>query len=344
MSNFGERLARGENLSVLEKSARLPLFPLSWLYGLGAGARNMLYSVRLLPAYSADVPVVSVGNISCGGTGKTPFVSMLARFVAGQGLKPVVISRGWGRAPDESLNEEARMLSEEGLQVICNPDRVKAAKDASQRYDVILLDDGFQHRRLRRNLDIVLVDATRPLCGDHLLPAGLLRECPSGLSRADFVVMTRGDLSNDTDKLRACIGRKAPGVGIAVCSLVADSLVDAAGVSRNVKDLAAKRVAAYCGIGNPGQFHTMLKSLQAEVVLFRAFPDHHKYTPEDISRIMKEADRYGAEMIITTAKDFVKSRSFDASGKSHILRVRAELTEGREALFSGLLSAIGAKG
>ncbi len=186
--------------------------PASWIYGAAVAARNARLD-RGGGVAAIDRPVVSVGNLTAGGAGKTPMVAWIADLLGAHGRKPVIAMRGYGARPPEPSDEEAEYaLRLPDVPVVADPDRLSALRrflDANPAVDSVLLDDGFQHRRLARDLDLVLIDATRETLGDRLLPAGFLREPPSALRRADAVVVTRAVRVDDAiaAKIRAAHGR-----------------------------------------------------------------------------------------------------------------------------------------
>ncbi|MCA8925488.1 MAG: tetraacyldisaccharide 4'-kinase, partial [Planctomycetes bacterium] len=189
-------LLRGERRGVGPALARALLAACAALYALVVRARNWAYARGLLRAHAAPLPVISVGNLTAGGTGKTPLVIALAQALLARGLRVAVLARGYGAARDGELNDELREIAERVPQALLVPgrDRVRSAERAALRgADVILLDDGFQHRRLRRDLDLVLVDCTDPWGPAGVLPRGLLREPRGGIRRADWVILTRAE-------------------------------------------------------------------------------------------------------------------------------------------------------
>jgi tetraacyldisaccharide 4'-kinase len=318
------------------------LLALAGLYRAGLAAGNLRFA---LPGgvRRAAVPVVSVGNLTVGGTGKTPMVAYLARLAVSLGRRPVILSRGYG-AQAGGPNEEALELERlcPGVPHVQNSDRRRAleAWAAANPCDLAILDDGFQHRRLARDLNIVLVDATAPFGYGHVLPRGLLREPPSALRRADMAVITRAELVETpalADLRQQLAGLLAPGTPVLVAKNCPTRLALANGTSHDLAWLRGREVAAACGIGNPAAFAATLRAAGATVRLFRAFPDHYAYTAEDLAQLLKAAEAVGAKRLVTTGKDFVKWRPLlghsDALGvQVAALEATLEFLEGEEVL------------
>jgi len=312
-------LVSGEARGVGPSIARAGLTVLASGYRAGLALADLR---RRLPGgvRRARCPVASVGNLTVGGTGKTPMVAYLANLVAGEGYRPLIVSRGYG-AERGAMNEEARELAERcpGIPHVQGADRLRAVRAyaAAHPCDVAILDDGFQHRRLARDLDIVLLDALRPFGYGHLLPRGLLREPPSALRRADVLVVTRADLV-DAEALARVKEAAERYAGTAAPVLTAEhrpaGLVFADGSRAPSEWLAGRTVAAACAIGNPEAFRRTLERLDARVVRLDAFRDHHAYTAEDLSRLAGAAREAGAAALVTTGKDFVKWRPLLADG------------------------------
>src|SRR5262245_5119025 len=220
--------------------------------------------------HRAGVPVVSVGNLTLGGTGKTPMVKWLARWFASRGLRVAIVSRGYGAAEGQQ-NDEAMELHQALPDVphLQNPNRVVAAARAVDEFrsQIIVLDDGFQHRRLARDLDIVLLDALEPFGFDRVFPRGTLREPLAGLARAQVVCLSRANLIDADD--RTDIRRRVAGLApqAAWCELIhaPSALVDSSGASQPLESLAGRRVAAFCGIGNPSGFRRTLESTGCQI-------------------------------------------------------------------------------
>jgi len=333
-------LVTGKSRGLLPAFLRAGLIAASAPYSLAARMRNKLYDWGWLSTNRVGVPVIVVGNLSVGGTGKTPAVEYLARFYRGYGRRVAILSRGYGVSNgrnDEALVLEANLDDVPHLQ---GADRVALARVAVEELesDLLVLDDGFQHRRLHRDLNFVLVDATQP--GRWCLPGGLLREPRSGLQRADAVVITRSDqCSADTlERLHASIANYLASKPIAHARHAPVAL-------RNSQDelspavLQGRSVAIVCGIGNPAGFRATLRELGATVVDQLLFPDHHPYHRDDVARIEGWARGLPAGVwLLTTQKDWVKLR-IDHLGERPLrwLQIALEITHGRHALEAALL-------
>lgn len=327
-------LIRGETRGPLAALARAGLRLASVPYGLGVWRRNRRYD-RGKNVHRAGVAVVSVGNLTLGGTGKTPCVEWVARFYRDLGVQVAILSRGYGSAAgrnDEAMVLEANLPDVPHLQ---DPDRVGAAARAVEELEseLLVLDDGLQHRRLHRDLDIVLIDATAPPFGDRLFPGGTLREPASSLKRAGVIVVTRTDQADPAagNELRGWLATRFPD------KPVAWSEHRPVGVD----DLRGKTVGAFCGIGNPAAFRRTLGDIGVSVADFRTFPDHHPYTRADVDDLRAWAGRLppGAA-VVTTQKDWVKLRLADLAGRPlTAVRVGLAFREGQE-LFERALRAV----
>jgi len=260
-------------------------------------------------------PVISIGNITAGGTGKTPVVRWLCERLREAGDRPAVLLRGYkartGERGDEQSMLEA-MLNRAGtlpIRIQANADRfaggVAVLKD-DPSINAFILDDGFQHRRLRRNFDLVLIDATLPLGFGWTFPRGLLREPATGLRRADAILITRSDQVPDVQKVVDLVRRYNSAAPIFQCSHAHVGLRTAEGDAHSLAELSSKRLFAFAGIGNPQGFATQLKGVAGELVGSRWFADHWDYSGADLAQVIKEAGRCRAEVIVTTEKDWVK--------------------------------------
>ena len=290
------------------------------LYGKFADLRNSMYDRGALKSFDLGVRTVSVGNITAGGTGKTPLVAYVAKLLADTGEKVCVLTRGYGRR-----NENERVLISDGSSVladwktggdepvelaqkllgsaivIADADRVATAKWAKAEFGIttFVLDDGFQHRRVKRDLDIVCIDATDPF-GRRTI----LREPVSGLRRADAVVITRADLAENVTELRAELRQNNERAQIFTARTLIVGLVPIGADDQVASEPGMS--FAFCGIDNPDAFFEMLLQAQIDVVATRPFRDHHRYTQGDIDDLAENARASGAEALLTTAKDAVK--------------------------------------
>ncbi len=306
--------------------------------GVVAG-RNWLFDRQLKKTHSVSIPVISVGNITAGGTGKTPMVSWLARRLTAENIRVTLISRGYGSREDRP-NDEALELSQKlpGVPHLQNPNRIQAARQAIDELDsqVIVLDDGFQHRRIGRDLDLVLVDATNPFGFGHLLPRGTLREPLAALRRADMIALTRVDLVQESclAELEKQLDTYAPGVPRFHIAYRPEKLINVSQDEKPINDLAGKSVAAFCGVGNAPAFRQTLGQCGCEIVDFRAFADHHPYSPDDIKSLKGWLQHlHEIDAVICTHKDLVKI-PVDQLNKIPLwaLTVQPEMTTGQAAL------------
>jgi len=280
-------------------------------YKTAVSVRNWCYDHGWKRTFAVHVPIVSVGNLTAGRTGKTRVVSFLAHWFQTRGVRVGIVSRGY-RADCEQGNDEKRVLDQlcPGVPHIQQGNRVAAATAACRQHacQLLILDDGFQHRRLRRDLDILLIDASNPWGFGHLLPRGLLREPIASLKRADLVVLTRVNQCSPAQKQSLTTQLERHG-RLDCCIEVVfrpDRLVSSAGETQPPDRFTGRSVIAFCGIGNPEAFHQTLQQIEFDVREFIAFSDHHKYSDQDLKLLDDHATQVDAEALITTQKDLVK--------------------------------------
>jgi tetraacyldisaccharide 4'-kinase len=315
-------------------------------YGWAVGLRNTLYERGWRRSHRAPVPVVSVGNLTLGGTGKTPCVEYIARLYRQQDLRVAILSRGYGSS--EGRNDEALVLEENLPDVphLQGVDRVGLATTAVEELEseLLILDDGFQHRRLKRDLDLLLVDATDPWGHGYLFPRGLLREPASNLRRASVILLTRCDQVDEKSRrlIQETIADHAPNVPVALTTHKPTELGDSEQNTVPLHALKTGPVAAFCGVGNPQAFRRTLADLGAEVCGFRIFPDHHAYTRADVEELRGWAGQQANDCIlVTTQKDLVKLRLARLGGRAlWALRIRLHIETGLEVLEGKLLSVV----
>ncbi len=332
------------------------LYALSMVYGFIVRLRLLLYRIRILKTGRVRSRVVSIGNITAGGTGKTPLAMHMARRFAGEGEGPVILSRGYGGShagkgraepglvsdgskllmgPEEAGDEPYQMAREllniegfgggDGVPVIVSPDRLKGARFAVEKFrpGVIILDDGFQHIRLARDVNIVLIDPSKgELNKEYLLPRGLLREPLSSLERADIFMIKGAGREARTSEMPLPVRRR---FGFTYRPSKLLSLKD--GTPIDPDEIDGKRVAIFSGIASPGSFESTVLSLGAEVVGSLTYPDHHSFSGEDLKEIsaMKETPG-GVDYIITTEKDAVRLNGLtDVLPEIHFLKIEIEI-------------------
>jgi tetraacyldisaccharide 4'-kinase len=326
-----------------DASARMlrPLLGMARLpYGAGVWWRNRRFD-RGVGVVQVDCPVISVGNLTLGGTGKTPCVEYIASLLREHDFQVAILSRGYGS--EQGRNDEAMVLEENLPDVphFQGPDRVEMARIAmvEAESEVLLLDDGFQHRRISRQLDIVLIDASDPWGSNRLFPRGALREPCRNLARANHILITRADQATNLDQLRDEIRRLAPGKPIAEsCHEPKELLLGTE--SQPLALLAGKRIACLSGLGNPESFEKTLKDLGAILVDSKRFPDHHNYSREDVNELTRWANSLSLEAgIVTTQKDWVKLRidSLD-NVPLRSLRIGLNITAGKTRFDADILA------
>ncbi len=287
-------------------SAPIPwLKPLSWLYGLGAGGKNLCYDRGLCRPRKLPVPVVSVGNLSAGGTGKTPMVVWLVERYRRVGLSVGVLARGYGRRDGERLNDEGLLLEGrfEDLAQRQSPDRHAAGLEllAEQELDLLLLDDGFQHRKLHRDLDICLLDARDPFRGG-LLPSGWLRESRASLRRADLIIATgsQGLSPQQRESFRALLPDLARSKPLLFAETIARDLCHRPdGEVRPLDSLEGKKVFLMAGIAHPERFEDTVSALGAHVLGRQWLTDHASFSLDELRGWSEQAAREGGLLVLT---------------------------------------------
>jgi tetraacyldisaccharide 4'-kinase len=340
--------------------SEIALAPPGALYGAVMRVRRALYRGGTLASYRIEAPVISVGNITTGGSGKTPLVEWIARSFAREGKHPCVLTRGYGRlAPHQRVlvsdgeriladalegGDEPRLLAEDLLgaaAIISDRDRVAAARWAAQNLqsDLFILDDGFQHLRIKRDLDLVTVDAMNPFGGGKLLPRGRLREPLSTLACADGVVITRADMIADSDGLRARLQSLSKGQPVMLSRVRTSRVRMLPTIQASNKLTSAnslpQTLAAFCAIGNSQAFFAHLTRDGHSLIYTRSFRDHHIYTQADADMLAREAQACGALALVTTAKDAVKLNSLSFQIPCYVAEIEIEFED--ESRLTNLL-------
>jgi len=328
-----DRILYQKEKSLWMKILLFPLYLLSLPYGGVVRLRTFFYSAGVLETKRLFYPVISVGNITVGGTGKTPLVMTMARGLVRRGISVAILSRGYkGKnvsdptvsdgqniflSPEES-GDEPYLLSQslKGVPVLVGKDRFTSAKVALQRFKIqgFLLDDGFQHLLLHRDLNILLIDSRIGFGDQHLLPRGILREPLAQLRRAHLFLLTKVEHPEACQVLETKLHQIHPSAPIFHSQYEPLGLVGPKGEWEASHSLRGKRVFAFSGIANPDSFSSLLRNCGMEIIEEAIFPDHHRYTEKDLSSI-KERSR-GTDRVVTTEKDMLKLKNFDLANLS----------------------------
>jgi len=307
--------------------------PLGWIYEKITDIRNAKFDRGSIAVHDLGARTISIGNITTGGTGKTPLAILVSEVLASRGERVCILTRGYGRKDPKHrvlVSNTTELLSDEAnagdepfemakkllgkAMVVADADRVAAAGWAKAEFGitVFVLDDGFQHRRAGRNVDIVCVDATDPFGGGKMLPFGRLRERVSNLKRANIILLTRADLAPDIAELKRQIAALAPGAAVFAASTRTAYLISLSAFISNRADGSTAQgfsrdpAFVFCGLGNPKAFFAQLENSGLVIAGTRAFPDHYVYGQKDIDVIVSAAKAAGADYLLTTPKDAVK--------------------------------------
>lgn len=321
-------IVTGQEQGTCASLLRAILAPASFCYGAAVGARNTAYRAGVLRSRRIRCPVISVGNIVAGGTGKTPLAQLIAGELTAKGKKVAILSRGYGAAPKKPFplvvsdgagcllsaseaGDETVMLAKNlsGVIVIADPVRHRGGDLASGQFhaDVCILDDGFQHRRLFRDLDILCLDCARPFGNGKLLPAGELRERPAGISRADIIIATGCADSEPPPHITGLIKRFNARAALFTASRAPVALLNlASGARTRPEEMRGKKVGLLSGIAKPRDFERLAAGMGAVIVSRKAFPDHHFFTADEVKESLAAARKAGAEAVLTTSKDAVR--------------------------------------
>jgi tetraacyldisaccharide 4'-kinase len=360
-------LISGSKAGIAAAVVRAILGIVGFIYLVIVGVRNFLYSRDILKSYGvtkaglkttdraqATVPVISIGNITAGGTGKTPLVIWLCNYLRAKGINCAILTRGYKAAQGANTDEPAVLAKNcPGTSVIVNPDRLAGAIEAVRRHkaQVLVMDDGFQHRRLHRNIDIVTIDATQPFGFGKMLPAGLLREPVTSLKRAHAAIITRSDqvAKQDLDSLAGMLKSINQNIVIAYAVHNPVCAVSAGDKKIPLERLKGKPVFAFCGIANPDAFFTTIGELGANIVGVKIYNDHYNYKSIDLKVIKEEAEKTAGPTppyIITTEKDFNKigqQMAGDAEIVLAYLAVKLQFVEGQEQITGLIERALAGK-
>jgi tetraacyldisaccharide 4'-kinase len=348
VSDVRERVTRAWHGGVGPTAARVLGVASGGYRGL-LGAREWLYARGVLASRALGVPVVSIGNLTVGGTGKTPAVELAVRTLKEFGHRPAVLSRGYGRRGHgiqvvadavstrldaEEAGDEPFVLARRlpGVPIVVGPNRHAAGRHAVERFGVsaIVLDDGFQHRTLAKDLEIVMARARAPWGNGRLLPGGPLREPLAALGRAHLIVVTAARAAEDVGEVAATAREHAPGVPVLAARHVASECWEAGAMRLLGPDvLRGQKLFAFAGIGAPDGFRQTLAETGALEAGFARFADHHWYTLEELGTLERRAQAASAVGLVTTEKDWARLRQFPARAVPlYVLGVRLALVSG----------------
>ena len=310
-------LATDKKRGIIAGVLKTFLFILSLFYGLAVRILSFIY---LIKPYRLNCKVISIGNITLGGTGKTPLVESLAFKLKEQGHRVAILSRGYKRLDTrcETMGDEPQMLSRnlENVPVVVDKDRISAAKKAIRDYqvDTVILDDGFQQWRIKKDLDIVTIDAANPWANLAVLPRGILREPIGSLRRAHIFVLTKVNLNPHHQAVEQLLKEVNPR------ALIVEAVHKPVGFYKfgeprdnllSPDEFSAEKVSLICGIADPESFEKLISKLGIEVALSFKFPDHYIYSEEDLNKIIRDSKQKGINKIITTEKDSVRLLAMD---------------------------------
>ena len=336
----------------------------SWVYGGVMALRRWLYEVRVLKSRRLPAKVICIGNLTTGGTGKTPAVLLAAHTLRKRNLTVAILSRGYGRSrgtpvatllddeppPWTECGDEPWMMRHalvgQKVPILVSADRAKAGEQAITYYHsrLLILDDGFQHLKLQRDLDIVLVNANDPFGGGAVLPLGNLREPLSSLSRAHLIMITHSDAvsAESLDALKEKLRRYNASAPILEAAHKPDFLLDPrTGKRHRLTHLEGKKTVSFCGLGDPGSFEALLESIGISAVQRWRYPDHYPYTLDDVASIDRIADGLP---IVTTLKDFTRlpvDWQKAVRGELYVLSIKLDIIKGRNIWIDSLLKLAG---
>ena len=336
-------------------------FAISLPYLLIINFRNWLYDRKIIASVKLPCPVISVGNITVGGTGKTPCVIMLAQMLQSHGFKPAILSRGYGGKNTKSVNivsdgknilldsktagDEPLLMAQSlrSIPIIVGPQRIKTGSAAINLFgaNVLICDDAMQHRQIFRDINLVLLDSQSLQGNDYILPRGKLREPITGLKRASAFVLTRANEEQEKSKTFEQLA-KAENIPVFMSTHTPKDIVK--GVYSKqwpIAELKGKKVCAFCGIAKPDSFKKTLLGAGAQILSFDIFPDHHRFNKIELEIIKARFIKCRADLIITTQKDGIRVQEFpEFSNMIYLLRLEMEFIPSSESFQKFILDRL----
>ena len=333
MKNFFTKLHYNQKQTFQEKAITTGLFPVSLVYSLTVEIRNFLYKTNILKTYQPEVLTISVGNLTTGGTGKTPITAKITNHLTNKGYKVAILSRGYGSklnskeiniiSDGEKIYYDAKIGGDEPVWlaqncpktiVLTSSNRVQIAKYAQKlNCNVLILDDGFQHQKLGRDINIAVVDIEKQFGNKKVLPAGPLRESIKNIKRANKIIVVNKNLEQpNEEKLKSFysyLQKLNKNASISLCNTKIDGIYEI-NSQEPLTNLCEKTILAFSAIGQPEQFYNLLKQSGANIIKSISFADHHSYSQKDIDELLETAKDIGADTLITTEKDAVKIKTF----------------------------------
>ncbi len=352
MRDYFYRVITDKQTGITASLLKFILLILSVFYRVIVSVRSFLYTIGILRSVDLGRIVISVGNITWGGVGKTPFVILMAEHLASLGITPAILTRGYMKKSlyGSAQSDEAAMIREYIPDVIVGigADRRQSSQKilAKHSVDAFILDDGFQHRKVMRQLDIVLIDATNPFGNGALIPRGILREPLNALKRAQIIVLTKSDFNQTVvQKLENQIRGINRGCIIAWAVHAPQALGELfSGRQEPLENLRGRKVVSFCSIGDPQSFAESLRRIGAGVEKNFVFYDHYIYSVDDIQTLVKQAHKAGVQDFVTTAKDAVKILQFKeafGSFRCWVLKIEIELIRGKDEVFERIDHLLG---
>jgi tetraacyldisaccharide 4'-kinase len=356
-----QRIWNDDGSSNRFRPARIILYIISLLYRLMINLRNRLYDHKIFQEVKLPCPVISVGNITTGGTGKTPCVIWLAQMLQEQGFKPAVLSRGYGgnsSSPANIVSDGSNILlsctiagdeplliaqSLNGIPVITGPKRILTGQTAIDNFgvNVLICDDAFQHRQIFRNINLVLLDSEKPLGNGYMLPRGNLREPAEALNRADAFIQTR---TNKAMAVNGIISKLAATENIPVfvsCHKPVDAVKGDYSIKLPLTELQGKKVCAFAGIARPDSFKKIILAAGAQIISFDIFPDHHRYSQKELADICNNFLKNNADLLMTTEKDGMRLQEYTEFLRGiYLLRIELEIISAGDSLKNFILAKL----